>query len=183
MKKLLMITSAIILFASCNNSGSSSQEKKDSAGNMSSNMSSTENKEERNKQTVSDAVKAVNTGNVDELAKYFAPDMVDYGDGTMPAAKSSDSVRAMLHVFVNTFPDMNIDPIVTAADGDYVIVYSHWSGTFKNDMMGIKATGKSFKTKDADIFKFNDEGKIVEHWSVMPMDMIWKGVEAKMPSK
>jgi hypothetical protein len=49
----------------------------------------------------------------------------------MPAAKSSDTVKAMIHMFLNTFPDMKIDPIVTAADGDYVIVYSDWSGTFK----------------------------------------------------
>ena len=166
MKKLLMVTSAIVLLASCNNSGRSTSEKNDSSGSMSSNMSSTENKAERNKQTISDAIKAINAGKVDEMAKYFAPDMVDYGDGTMPAAKSSDSVKALMHMFVSTFPDMNIDPIVTAADGDYVIVYSHWSGTFKNDMMGIKATGKSFKTKDADIFKFNDEGKITEHHNV-----------------
>jgi hypothetical protein len=50
-------------------------------------------------------------------------------------------------------------------------------------MMGIKATGKSSKTRDTDIFKFNDEGKVVEHRSVMPMDVIWKGLDAKMPSK
>jgi steroid delta-isomerase-like uncharacterized protein len=183
MKKLLMILSAAGILIACNNSGTTSAEKKDSTGSMASDMSSTKSKEERNKQTILDAIKAINTGNVDELAKYFAPDMVDHGDGSTPAAKSSDSVKAMLHQFVNTFPDMKIDPIVTATDGDYVIVYSNWTGTFKKDMMGIKATGKSFKTKDADIFKLNDEGKIVEHWSVMPMDVIWKGVEAKMPSK
>ena len=32
--------------------------------------------------------------------------------------------------------------------------------------MGIKATGKPVKFKDVDIFKLNDEGKIIEHSSV-----------------
>lgn len=183
MKKNFLIIAATALIIACNNKAeNTASEKNDSTGTMSSNMSS-KPKEERNKQAILNAINAINAGNVDEITKYFATDVVDHGDGTMPAAKSADSVKAMMHMFVNTFPDMKIDPIVTAADGDYVIVYSNWGGTFKNDMMGIKATGKSFKTKDADIFKMNDEGKIVEHWSVMPMDMIWKGVEAKMPSK
>ena len=52
------------------------------------------------------------------------------------------------------------------ADDDRVLVYGDWTGTFKNDLMGIKATGKPVKFKDVDIFKLNDEGKVVEHSSV-----------------
>lgn len=183
MRKFFLITAGAVLIIACNNkSETAASEKNDSTGSMSSNMSS-KTKEERNKQTILNAINAINAGNVDEMTKYFANDIVDHGDGNGPAAKSADSMKAMMHMFLNTFPDMKIDPIVTTTDGDHVIVYSNWTGTFKNDMMGIKATGKSFKTRDADIFKFNDEGKIVEHWSVMPMDMIWKGVEAKMPAK
>ncbi len=33
----------------------------------------------------------------------------------------------------------------------------------------MKATGKSFKAKDVDIFTFNDAGKITEHRSVQSM--------------
>jgi predicted ester cyclase len=159
MKRHFLIIAAAALIIACNNkSENAASEKNDSTGSMSSNMSS-KTKEERNKQTISEAINAINAGNVDEMAKSLAPEVVDHGDGSMPAAKSADSVKSMMHMFVNTFPDMKIDPIVTTTDGDYVIVYSNWTGTFKNDMMGIKATGKSFKTRDADIFKFNDEGK------------------------
>jgi predicted ester cyclase len=52
------------------------------------------------------------------------------------------------------------------ADGDHVAVIADWSGTFKNDLMGMKATGKMFKFKDLDLFKLNEEGKIIEHRSI-----------------
>jgi steroid delta-isomerase-like uncharacterized protein len=182
MKKLFLIMAVAALLIACNNSGTSSEEKKDTAS-MSSGMSTEKTKEDRNKQNISEAIKAINADDVNEMSKYFAADVVDHGDGSTPTAKSADSVKSMMQQFVNIFPDMKVDPIVIAADGDYVIVYSNWSGSFKNDAMGIKATGKSFKTKDADIFKMTDDGKIAEHWSIMPMTEIWKGVGAKMPMK
>ncbi|MCB0543864.1 MAG: ester cyclase, partial [Saprospiraceae bacterium] len=44
---------------------------------------------------------------------------------------------------------------------------------WKNDLMGMKATGKSFKIIDVDIIEFNDAGKAVAHWSVQdPMVMM-----------
>jgi predicted ester cyclase len=46
------------------------------------------------------------------------------------------------------------------------MVYGEWSGTWKGDLMGMKATGKTFKINDVDIFKFNDAGKMIEHRSV-----------------
>ena len=38
--------------------------------------------------------------------------------------------------------------------------------------MGIKASGKPIKFKDVDIFKLNDEGKIVEHYAVQNLQAI-----------
>jgi predicted ester cyclase len=52
------------------------------------------------------------------------------------------------------------------ADGDYVAAYATWTGIFKNDLMGIKASGKAVRFPDVDIFKFNEAGKIIEHRSV-----------------
>ena len=73
------------------------------------------------------------------------------------------------------------DVLEAVADGDKVMVYGDWSGTFKNDFMGMKATGKSFKVKDVDIFTLNDEGKITSHRNVLPWSAIMEQVGAKMP--
>lgn len=79
-------------------------------------------------------------------------------------------------------PDLKGDNIMAAADGDHVMVCGDWSGTWKNDFMGMKATGKSFKVKDVDIFKFNDAGKIIEHRSVQSHETMDRQTGMSMPA-
>jgi hypothetical protein len=43
----------------------------------------------------------------------------------------------------------------------------------------MKATGKQFKLRDADIFKLNDEGKIVEHRYIQPDATLFGQVAGK----
>ena len=70
-----------------------------------------------------------------------------------------------------------------SGDGDYVIVYGAWSGTWKNDMMGMKATGKSFKATDVDIFKFDNARKIIEHRGVQSLNELGREIGMKMPKQ
>ena len=67
------------------------------------------------------------------------------------------------------------------ADGDQVAVFADWSGTFKTDFMGMPTTGKSFKMKDCDIFKFNSEGKIIEHRNVQSAGTMLSQMGIEMP--
>ena len=65
-------------------------------------------------------------------------------------------------------------------EGDKVAVFADWSGTFKGEMMGMKPTGKAMKFKDADLFTFNNEGKVTEHRSIYPMEAMMRQVGATM---
>jgi predicted ester cyclase len=47
--------------------------------------------------------------------------------------------------------------------------------------MGMKATGKAFKIKDVDIFKFNDAGKIIEHRAVQSNETMARQLGMPMP--
>ena len=58
----------------------------------------------------------------------------------------------------------------TVADGGHVMVYGTWGATWKNDYMGLKATGKSATFKNVRIYKFNEAGKIVERRSVQSIN-------------
>ncbi|HKH60737.1 MAG TPA: ester cyclase [Flavitalea sp.] len=144
--------------------------------------SSAEEKEERNKQTALAISREVGGGNIDSGFVHISSDITDYGEGSGPAMKNKDSILAGIKGFVAAFPDYKGDNFEAVSDGDRVFVYGDWTGTFKNDFMGMKATGKSFKVKDVDIFKFNDNGQIIEHRSIMPWSVIMTQVAAK-PSK
>ncbi|THU41363.1 ester cyclase [Niastella caeni] len=142
-----------------------------------------EDKEERNKKVVMASMEAMIAKNVDEAFKDVAPDAVDYNDGSMPAIKGKDSIMNMVKQWVNAFPDNKGQDIKYVADGDWVMVWGEWSGTFKNDFMGMKATNKSYKLKDVDIFKLNDAGQITEHHNIQSPNTMMGQVGMTPPKK
>lgn len=169
---------AICSFASCNSTPTSdnSTPKKDTTVNIK------ESKEENNKKTAMASMAAVNAHDVNGIFKDVAANFMEYQDGTTPAI-GIDSAKKMIPEFFNSFPDMKGENQTFIADGNTVAVASDQTMTFKNDMGPMKATGKTAKYKDVDIFIFDDSGKIVSHRSIYPMAafMMQVGVDmAKM---
>ncbi len=157
---MLLFAMAAVM-ASCNN------EKKDAGDKKENTMTSAETKQERNKKVILASMDAFAKHDIDAMLKDAAPGAyTEFSDGTMPPTTSIDSTKAFIKMLDHSIENYAPTNAQLAADGDYVFYYADWSGTFKNDFMGFKATGKPIKHKDCDIFKFNDEGKITEHHSV-----------------
>lgn len=176
MKKMFLFASALSLLTACkDNSGTTveSDSKKDST--------SVESKEERNKEIVLRSIEAFRKGNVEDVLKDATPDVVEYGDGSMPIVKGVDSIKAGIQMWRSSFSEYKVDNLKAFADGDHVLVYGEWSGTFKTDFMGMKTNGKSFKIHDVDIFKLNDEGKIVEHRAVQSFNTVFNEMGLHVP--
>jgi len=167
MKKtiLFLITTLFFAITGCNN-----ESKKDEV--KSETIASADSKEERNKKVVMSSVESFIKGDIDGVFKDVATGFVDYTDGTMPPITSIDTLRDFIKMMKTSIEGYKGENLKYYADGDYVIVHGDWGGVFKNDMAGIKATGKPVKFKDVDIFKLNDEGKIVEHHSVQNLPAI-----------
>ena len=180
MKNFLVVASTIF-FIACTDAGEgSAKSERDTSSIASSNADSQESKEERNKQTAMNSIDGFTQGNVDVVLKDVDKDFVDYGEGSFPPVKGVDSARVGLQSWMNAFSNFKGTDLVAVADGDYVIIYGTWSGTWSKDFMGMKATNKSFKIKDADIFKFNDAGKIIEHRGVQSAKIMAEQVGMKM---
>jgi len=185
MKKVfLLLAVSTTLFAACESNASKTEgttgmnsEKSDSATGM------IENKAERNKKIIMASFDAMASHNVNDMLKDCAADCVDYGDGSMPAVKGKDSIAKMLTGWMSAFPDNKGSDLKFVADGDWVMVWGEWSGTFKNDFMGMKATNKSYKMHDVDIFKLNDAGQVVEHHNIQSPNTMMMQVGAAMPGK
>jgi predicted ester cyclase len=162
MKKFFLLMALPILFlTACSN-----DEKKEDDMKEEKVSDSVESKEEKNKETALASVNAFIAGDIDKTLKDITADAVDYGDGSMPAVKSKDSIMVYLKNWRGAFSDYRGDNIMAFADGDYVAVWGDWSGTFKTDFMGMKTAGKKIKIKDVDIFKFNSDSKMTEHYNV-----------------
>lgn len=152
---------ALLLTAACNNEKKTGNEdKKDNA------MMMNESKLERNKKIIMASMEAVQKGDIDGVVKDAAPNFTDYTDGSMPPVTNLDSLKGFIKMLTTAIEGYKPSGMILVAEGDNVIAYATWSGTFKNDLMGIKATGKMVSFPDADYFKLNEEGKIVEHRAV-----------------
>jgi predicted ester cyclase len=170
MKHALFIPAAIALFsvASCNSpapSGDNAAPKADTAAKMS------DNKAERNRKTIMESMDAFNAHNAEGVLKNCAPNFMEYMDGSIPPQKL-DSAKIGLAGYLNAFPDVKGENMTYISDGDKVVVVTDWTQTFKNDMMGMKATGKTVKYRDVDIFTFDNDGKVMSHRSIYPMGAI-----------
>ncbi|OCX53221.1 hypothetical protein BEL04_02625 [Mucilaginibacter sp. PPCGB 2223] len=127
---------------------------------------STAVKAEKNRITALTAVQNLSDKKIDPMFTSCAADFIDYGNGEDKPMKNQDSVKTMLKAFIAAFPDYKESNLMAFAHGDSVIVTGTVTGTFKNEMMGMKPTGKSFKYDDADIFTFNKDGKMTSHRSI-----------------
>lgn len=166
---VIMAVSFFILSACDNDKKDDKDDKKESA------MTTSENKQERNKKVIMASLEAFNNNDIDNILKDVAPGFIDYADGSMAPMNNIDSIKMFFKMMKEAIPDYKGSNLMYLADGDQVAVVADWSGTFKNDLMGMKATGKTFTYKDADIFKLNDEGKITEHHSIANFGMVLQG--------
>jgi predicted ester cyclase len=182
-KSLLLVAATAILFAACESNANKTAEGGTDNKMSDSTAATTESKPERNKKIIMASFDAMASHNVSDMLKDCAADCVDYGDGSMPPVKGKDSVMKMLNEWMTAFPDNKGDNLKYVADGDWVMVWGDWLGTWKGDFMGMKATNKSYKMKDVDIFKLNDAGQVVEHHNVQSPNTMMMQVGMHMPKK
>ncbi|MCB9306444.1 MAG: ester cyclase [Lewinellaceae bacterium] len=125
----------------------------------------------QNKETALKAIESLNNKDFDGFGSMLADNFTEYA-GPEPVEGKAKALEGIKEYF-GAFPDMHIEVSKSVSEGKTVMVLSTVTGTWKNDLMGMKATGKSFKIIDVDIIEFNDAGKAVAHWSVQdPMVMM-----------
>ncbi|HEX6430523.1 MAG TPA: ester cyclase [Niastella sp.] len=183
MKKTIVLLAVVTALLTACETSTNKTEGADTKMSDSTNVESAESKAERNKKIIKASFDAMESKNVNDMLKDCAADCVDYGDGSKPPIKGKDSIMKMINGWMNAFPDNKGSDLKYVADGDWVMVWGEWSGTFKNDFMGMKATNKSYKMKDVDIFKLNDAGQIVEHHNVQSPNTMMSQVGAMPPKK
>lgn len=161
MKKTILIFTMAAIVAGCSNQSNSPKPGSDNPA-----TATAETKQERNKKVIMASMENFGKADIDAALKDAAPTFTDYADGSIPPITNIDSLKGFLKQMFSSIENYKPGNIMLYADGDHVVAVAEWTGIFKNDLMGIKATGKPVKFMDADIFKLNEEGKITEHRSV-----------------
>lgn len=93
--------------------------------------------------------------------KFYAESFEMKGIGKGPEAAIANAKRHLA-----TFPDLQVKILEIIAEGDLVMARCEATGTQKGEAMGIAPTGKVCKIAHWAINRFNDEGKIIEIWTL-----------------
>ncbi|MDB5157455.1 MAG: hypothetical protein JWR50_2162 [Mucilaginibacter sp.] len=174
MKKIITCAAIAALFlTACKNKSATTAPTGDSTAMML----------ERNKQAALNSDIAYIKGDFNESFKDYAKDFIEYGNGAQKPMKNIDSMKMDGKQLLIGFPDFKVEDLHAVASGDTVIVTGVWSGTFKKDYRKMKATNKSFKMPDADIFVFNKDGKIASHANVQSYLYALYQLDVPMPPK
>lgn len=158
-KELTLMAATVCLLASCATKTSPS-----------GGTDSLKIKQERNKAVVMASENAFIKKDAEGSLKDFAPGFTIYGSrGSKPITSIDTLVKNSKDMF-HAFPDWTGENLKAIAFGDTVLVMGTWSGTFKNDLPGVKANGKSVKYDDVEVFVLNDAGKIVSQSNTQSMN-------------
>jgi steroid delta-isomerase-like uncharacterized protein len=124
--------------------------------------------EERNKANFMKLFdEVINTGNMDLADDLIVEERPDHAQGIPPEfAKGRQGFKNFFTMFRGAFPDAKFNNELWVAQGDVVACYGTCIGTHTGNFMGIPATGKKINVTNADFCRFNNEGKITEHWGI-----------------
>ncbi len=173
--KGIFITTALLLLFACNN--------KPAETTATDAAAPTETKQERNKKIIEASFTAMRNLDAETMAKDMAPDIIDYGDGSMPPLKGTDSVKKYMGMWMAAMESFKAEDVVVVADGDRVWAYGTYTGKFKEDLHGMPVKGKTWTMKDVDMFVMNDDGKITEHRSVQAPEVMMNQLGIKPPKQ
>jgi steroid delta-isomerase-like uncharacterized protein len=106
--------------------------------------------------------RAFNGRDLDVVDTITAPGFVNRNalPGTPPGPEGQ---RQVLQRLWDAFPDAHFEIERLASDGDTVICVGTMSGTHEGTLLGIPATGRKVAWRQCHLYRFDEDGRAVEH--------------------
>ncbi|MFN8208458.1 MAG: ester cyclase [Bacteroidales bacterium] len=102
-----------------------------------------------------------NTGDVSKIHKYIAENYTEIYEGKHYPIGIQGAIDHVLGVR-KVFPDLKIEIENQIAEGDWVVTIYSVSGTFQEEWLDLKPTGKTIIFTGVNVDRIID-GKIIEH--------------------
>jgi len=119
----------------------------------------------RNKASIIKLYDETNAGNAEFLRELLAPDFISYGGAGFEDLEGPDAFMDLYYTFIDAFPDLQFEVTHIIAEGDLVAARGLQIGTHEGNFLGmVPPTNKEVVWTGTAIFRFNDEGQIIERW-------------------
>lgn len=121
-----------------------------------------------NADTVRRIEEAWDAGRLDELDQYFAPDFDNSTSGVPGVPPGLEGAKMAHQGVMQSFPDRKMEIVDMIDGGDEVFVRTRVSGTNQGGfpLFNVPGNGNPFQIEAVSVYRFNDEGKVVEHWGM-----------------
>jgi steroid delta-isomerase-like uncharacterized protein len=130
------------------------------AGNEENSVST----EEENKATFRRYIEEVwNQRHLEVVDEIFDRYISHQPDGSTHE-RGPEDVKRFVAEFRSAFPDLHLSIEEQIAEGDKVVIRATFRGTHQREFRGMAPTGKEIEVTGVTVFRFSDEGKVVESW-------------------
>jgi predicted SnoaL-like aldol condensation-catalyzing enzyme len=120
--------------------------------------------EEENKAVFRRYIEEVwNKTNLEVVDEIFDRYLSHQPDGPI-LERGPEDVKHFVSEFRSAFPDFHISINDQIAEGDKVMVHATIRGTHQREFRGMAPTSKHIEERGFSIFRFSEEGKVVESW-------------------
>ena len=104
-------------------------------------------------------------GNLAFAEQVFSPDYVRHDLRSSDPPPGPAGQAGIAQAFRNAFPDLQWRVDLLLGEDDLVAARWTASGTHRGDWGAVEATGKRAEFAGVNIFRFADDGKVVEIWN------------------
>lgn len=99
--------------------------------------------------------------------KHIAPQFKRHDPGLPYEVVGPPGLQHHHDVLLTGVPDLNLHIHTVMAEGDKVLACLRFKGTHTGDMFGNPATGNPIDVEVFDLFRFGNDGRMVEHWAMV----------------
>jgi serine phosphatase RsbU (regulator of sigma subunit) len=106
---------------------------------------------------------AWNQNNLEVVDEIFDRYVSHQPDGSV-LERGPEDVKRFVGEFRSAFPDLRMSSEEQIAEGDRVVSHGTIRGTHQGEFRGMAPTGKEMEIPGMAVFRFSEEGKVVESW-------------------
>jgi serine phosphatase RsbU (regulator of sigma subunit) len=106
---------------------------------------------------------AWNQSNLEVVDEIFDRYISHQPDGSV-LERGPEDVKRFVGEFRSAFPDLRLISEEQIAEGDKVVSHGTIQGTHQGEFRGMAPTGEKMEIKGMAVFRFSEEGKVVESW-------------------
>jgi predicted ester cyclase len=130
-----------------------------------------------NKDSMKRFYEGVSAGELDVVDELLAEDFVEH-DEFPGIPQSREGVKQFFSMAREGFPDLRLRILHLVEDGDVCVGHGLFEGTHGGNFMGVPPTGRQVSVPIADVVRFSDDGRAVEHWGVTDTGMMMQQLGA-----